>query len=200
MIDLAEAAGYGDSAGRRATTRIAHDAALLLDRLVRQGRAFGIHVLLEEIGKPYDLQKIDGIGKDLAEKISTLLDTGEIPMLEELRQQGLENLSQLFKAQAQEPVSLITVLARHFFRRSRDRDPDLAAQLPTPLASLVSTLPTPGVPPVIWKPVAFTVPPTSSLAVGLATPTPMSRSRRSWLSTSSLSVINVPSVISTSRR
>ena len=28
---------------------------LLLDRLVRQGRAFGIHVLLEEIGKPYQL-------------------------------------------------------------------------------------------------------------------------------------------------
>src|SRR4030095_669077 len=26
--------------------RIAHDSALLLDRLVRQGRAFGIHVLL----------------------------------------------------------------------------------------------------------------------------------------------------------
>src|SRR4030095_13983055 len=30
----------------RSDDRIAHDAALLLDRLVRQGRAFGIHVLL----------------------------------------------------------------------------------------------------------------------------------------------------------
>lgn len=44
-----------------------------------------------------DLQKIDGIGKDLAEKISTLLDTGEIPMLEELRQQVPESVLALMR-------------------------------------------------------------------------------------------------------
>ena len=37
LVDLAEAAGYGDSAGRRATTRVAHDAASWLGQeLVRR--------------------------------------------------------------------------------------------------------------------------------------------------------------------
>jgi DNA polymerase (family 10) len=44
-----------------------------------------------------DLQKIDGIGKDLAEKISSLLDTGEIPMLEELRAQVPESVLALMR-------------------------------------------------------------------------------------------------------
>jgi DNA polymerase (family X) len=44
-----------------------------------------------------DLQKIDGIGKDLAEKIASLLDTGEIPMLEELRAQVPESVLALMR-------------------------------------------------------------------------------------------------------
>src|SRR3954451_13696563 len=39
--------------------RISHDSALLLDRLVRQGRAFGIHVLLgsQTLARPYSLAR-----------------------------------------------------------------------------------------------------------------------------------------------
>lgn len=44
-----------------------------------------------------DLQKIDGIGKDLAEKISTLLETGEIPMLKELQAQVPESVLALMR-------------------------------------------------------------------------------------------------------
>lgn len=44
-----------------------------------------------------DLQKIDGIGKDLAEKISTLLLTGEIPMLKELQAQVPESVLALMR-------------------------------------------------------------------------------------------------------
>jgi DNA polymerase (family 10) len=43
------------------------------------------------------LQSIDGIGKDLAEKIVTLLETGEIPMLEELRAQVPESVLALLR-------------------------------------------------------------------------------------------------------
>jgi DNA polymerase (family X) len=48
-------------------------------------------------GDVKDLQKIDGIGKDLAEKISTLLDTGEIPMLKELQAQVPESVLALMR-------------------------------------------------------------------------------------------------------
>ncbi|MCA9101466.1 MAG: DNA polymerase/3'-5' exonuclease PolX [Planctomycetales bacterium] len=43
------------------------------------------------------LTDIDGIGKDLAEKLTTLVETGELPMLDELRAEVPESLIQLMR-------------------------------------------------------------------------------------------------------
>ena len=79
------------------------------------GRHAGLWAAPPEVCDPRDAER------DLLERTA-----------EELRQRGSERLAQLVHGQAQQPGALLVVLARHFFRRARERDAALRERLPEP--------------------------------------------------------------------